>query len=234
MWNSCGGTCGNWKWKSEFSPTSIDQVHGLRGRPASGVPGATPGFTGGSAQTQVTRPVVRHNLPFAVGLTIEQDQILAALFAAFAHSARDQRFEAPGLVTVVAQQFRALRIHFHFAHPGVQQSEKKFTDGGRAAHHRNIGPQHRRIGNIKTDQVVQLLSVAGQGPILSGFAESSFGPAQRRAAQRGTRPGEVARRRSAAGRAQIGAGQRLHAARGREIMVMIMMMVVMVAGYFGG
>jgi len=36
-------------------------------------------------------------------LTIEQDQILAALFAAFARGTRDQRLAAASLITEVAE-----------------------------------------------------------------------------------------------------------------------------------
>ena len=78
------------------------------------------------------------------------DEVVNALAAA----ARSGKIgDGKIFVTEVAEGFYPQGIQFHVTHAGIKHAEEKLTDGCRAAHSRNIRPQHHSIGNVELYQV---------------------------------------------------------------------------------
>ncbi len=129
-------------------------------------------------QTQVARPAVRDDLPFATGLAVEDNQVLATLFAPLSHCNWNQHLAAAGFVSEIAKKFDPQRLQFHLAQSSIEHAKEEFTNSCRPAHRRDIGAQHQRVGYVEFHQIIQLFGVAGLDPILGQFANSSFRPAQ--------------------------------------------------------
>src|SRR5216683_588270 len=107
-----------------------------------------------ASEAEVAGPAIGHDPPFAIRLPAQKNEVLTSLFTPFAHGDRYQRLAASSFVTEVAEQFGPQRIQFHFTHPGIEQSEEKFSDRRRAAHHRNVWPLHQGVGKVKVHQIV--------------------------------------------------------------------------------
>ena len=108
----------------------------------------------------------------------------AAFLATFAQRRRDERLTASCFIGDLSDDFYANRFHFYFSKTGVKGGEEEFANRGRATDGRNIGTQNQSVGGVEVQDVVKLLGIAGERPVLSHLADCNFGSTQRRSGQR--------------------------------------------------
>src|SRR3984893_3005422 len=136
------------------------------------------------ADRQIGGPAIGENLPGAGGLSREDDQIFAPLFAALTHHDGHEHLAAAEIECYIAQHFDAQRFHFHVAQSGFEQRDKKFPDRRQAANGRNAGADESRVGGVEFEQIIDVPGVAGLRPVLDNLAGIRFGAAAGGSARR--------------------------------------------------
>lgn len=158
-------------------------------------------------------------------MSCQYGEIFAALFPALANHKGNKHFAASRFVGYVAYNVHPKGIEFDFTKTCIQRGEEKFANRGSAAHGGMIGTKDDGVGGVGADEVVQLAAIAGKGPVQCDFADGSLNAAHGSTAARGS---QLRSRGIVGDRARNGTGARILP--GREIVLVKMVMIVMLAG----
>src|SRR5207253_9419833 len=120
---------------------------------SAGLPGlrGSTGWLRADGEAQVAGPTIRNRFPIA-SLASEDHQVFATLFAPLADRDRNQHFAATRFVGQISKHFHSHGLQFDFSQAGVQSRKKKFTNGSRSPHCRNVGTENKRIRGVEVDE----------------------------------------------------------------------------------
>src|SRR5208337_1079738 len=177
------------------------------------------------ADGEIGGPAIGQDLPCAGGLSNEDDEVLSALLAALTHGDGHEHFATAEIESNLAQHFDAQGFHLDVAQSSFEQRDEKFPDRRQAANRRNAGADESSVGGVEFEQIVDVLGVAGLGPVLDNLAGAGFGAASSRSARR---TGSTATRSSGLGRGRSRAGCRSRS--GDKMMIVVVNVMLGLTG----